>query len=92
MTDFKIGGPYPTGARNRSVEPLQLGDTSGEVSPVFTEVTRMPHPGVGEVTFLPGEAKPRWVVELQQKEATAAAEPAPGTVPPKRGNKAVTAK
>lgn len=66
MTDIKIGGPYPTG-RQRP-EPFRFEDATGNVSPVFDRVTRIVHPEYpenGEVTFLPGEAKPQWVRDLQ---------------------------
>ena len=82
MTDIKIGGTFPTGRRERA-EPLQFGDATGAGTPVFEAVTRVEHPDFGEVTFLPGEAKPGWVVEQQ-----ATAPPAP--VAPKQGNKPVT--
>lgn len=88
MTDIRIGGPWPTGARDRS-EPLQLGDAPQTVAPVFTEVTQAvnpEHPEHGPVTFVPGEAKPKWFVE---RELAAQAVP-PAPEPPKKGRKPVT--
>jgi len=84
VTDIKIGGAFPASRRERS-EPLQFADATGAGTPVFEAVTNVKHPDFGEVTFLPGEAKPRWLLEQQ---AAAQADPAPEA--PKRGNKPVT--
>ena len=88
MPDIKIGGTYRVGARQRS-EPLQFEDATGNVSPVFEGVARIVNPDYpehGEVTFLAGEAKPQWVVDLEHAGAAT-----PPDAAKNRPNKPVTA-
>ncbi|WP_284751107.1 hypothetical protein [Arthrobacter sp. efr-133-R2A-120] len=94
MADHKFSGPYGPASRRRSnAEALQFGDAEHPVNPVFEDVFRVvnpEHPEWGEVTFLPGERKPQFVLE-QEAAAAAAPPPEPSEPPVRRGNKSVKA-
>jgi hypothetical protein len=93
MADHKFSGPYrPVSRRRSNAEALQFGDAEHVVNPVFEDVVRVvnpEHPELGEVTFLPGERKPQFV--LEQEAAAAAPPPEPPAPPARRGNKSVKA-
>ncbi|UKA61379.1 hypothetical protein [Arthrobacter sp. FW306-04-A] len=75
-------------SNNRRVTPLTFAESPYSPSPVFEDYFYAVHPETGlDVVYVPGEAKPQFVLE---QEAAAAAAP-PSEPPVKRGNKAVKA-
>jgi len=88
VTDIKIGGTFATGRSRERSEPLQFGDATGAGTPVFDAVTSVKHPEFGEVTFLPGEAKPAWLIEQQVWELST--QPTPEHPWKGKGNRPVT--
>ncbi|MFF2297399.1 hypothetical protein [Arthrobacter sp. NPDC058127] len=78
-------------SNNRRATPLTFADSPYTAQPIVEDYIHAKHPETGlDEVFVPGEAKPSWLVEQEQGHA-AAAEVQAEPVARRKGNKAATA-
>ncbi|MGM7777916.1 hypothetical protein ACSVHC_18120 [Arthrobacter sp. KNU-44] len=79
-------------SNNRRATPLTFAESPYSPSPVFEDYFYAVHPESGlDVVYVPGEAKPQFVLEQEREQGRAVAEKQAEPVAKRQGNKAVKA-